>query len=368
MKILSILASPAPGGAEILVRNLSREFVRRGHASHVVFLSDAAGVGNPIDFEADLLASLAEAGATVSVLPRGSFRNPIRAGPSIAREAKRFAPDVLHVHLARGLLALAFAGLRLPTVYTHHNVVANFPPRLFRLLGRKVDHYVAIGEACRAFLERHVSGPIADIPNGVPADFERASPREGYGREPLILSVGAMSAQKDFPTFVDAAALAAAALERAGRRARFAIAGEGGERVAVEARIADRNMAERFRLLGARRDVPQLLEQADLLVNSSVHEGLPLTLIEGAMSALPIVATDVGGNGEVVAEGASGFIVAPRDPEALARKMVELLSDQELYRAFSAAALERSRRFTIAGCAEAHLDLYARVAGSRSAS
>lgn len=361
MRILSILASPAPGGAEILVRNLSREFVAAGHASHVVFLSDAAGVGNPVEFGAELLASLDAAGATHAILPAGSFGNALKAGRSIAREVRRFAPDLVHVHLARGLLALRFSGVRLPTVFTQHNVVAKFPVPIFRLLDRRVDHYVAIGDACRAFLEARVAGPIVDIPNGVPAEFERAGPRTGFRRDPFILSVGSMTPQKDFPTLVEAAAAAASALSAQGRDPTFAIAGEGKERAAIEARISALGLGERFRLLGARRDIPQILQDSDLLVNSSIHEGLPLTLIEGAMSALPIVATDVGGNGEVVAHGNSGFIVPPRDPEALARRIVELLSDEESYRAFSAAALARSRNFTIAACAKAHLALYERV-------
>ena len=365
MKIMSILASPAAGGAEMLVRNLSAEFAARGHGAHITFMSDAASVGNPAGFEREFLAGLDEAGVTHDRMGTGVFRRAISGARAIRRSVKAIQPDLLHIHLARGLMARSLSGLRVPTVYTHHNVTTNFPAPLFRWFDLNVDHYVAIGAACRALLELNVRRRIASIPNGVPASFSRGRPRTGVARDPFILAVGNLNPKKDYPGFVEAAAAVAPRLAAQGRAVRFAIAGEGPEREKIARLIEARGLTDRFELLGARPDVAELMAEADLLVNSSAHEGLPITLIEAAMSGLPAVVSDVGGNAEVVRDGSSGFVVPPGRPDRMAERIAQILSDETLHRRFSEAAIDHSRRFTLAACADAHIELYESVLASR---
>lgn len=81
-----------------------------------------------------------------------------------------------------------------------------------------------------------------------------------------------------------------------------------------------------MRFLGLRKDVPELMNAADAYVMSSAWEGMPMVLLEAHASGLPIVATDVGANREVVREGVSGFLVWPRSPEALAGAMERMLA------------------------------------------
>ena len=363
-----MVASPAPGGAEMLVRNLSAEFVRRGHVASILFMSDAAGVGNPPAFERDFLAALAADGVGHDIAGPGAFGGILAGARALRRVVRRFRPDILHVHLARALMWRSFSGVGVPTVFTHHNVVINFSPWLFRLFDLSVDRYVAIGDACRRLLERHARRPIVPIPNGVPAAFAEGGARASLPSDPLILAVGNLSAQKDYATLIEAAALVLPRLAALGREARFAIAGEGAERPRLEARLASLGVGGEFELLGARPDVAALMGRAAALANSSVFEGLPITLIEGAMSGLPTVATDVGGNAEVVADGINGRLVPPGRPDALADALVDLLSDEALYLRFSQAAIERGRRFTLDACVEAHLELYQSLASRPSVS
>lgn len=365
LKILSMLASPAPGGAEMLVRNLSAEFVRRGHACRILFMSSAAGVGNPPDFERDFLAGLEREGVSYAILGPDGFRSPVTGGWQLRPEVRAFQPDVLHAHLARGLMARSLSFVRVPTVYTHHNVTTNFSPRLFRWFDRSVDRYVAIGDACGDLLERHVRRPIVAIQNGVPASFAQGEARTDLPRDPLVLAVGGLTPKKDYPTLIAAARPVIERLDAQGRSARFAIAGEGAERPKLEALIAEHGLTGRFDLLGARPDVAALMRDAGALANSSAHEGLPISLIEGALSGLPAVVTDVGGNGEVVLHGVNGFVVPPARPDALAGALVDLLSDEERYRAFSRAAIAHAQKFTIDACADAHLELYQKLLSER---
>lgn len=365
MRILSILTSPGPGGAEVLVRNLCAEFSRRGHECHILFMSSAAGVGNPPEFERKFLAGIADLGVTCELMGPSSFRNPVRGARDLRRSVRRFQPDLVHAHVARGMLCRSISGLKLATVFTHHNVFASFPLALFRLFDLFADRYVAIGKAAGEFLRRHARGPIVFIPNGVPADFSVARPRTSPAAVPTVLSVGNLTTRKDYPVLVEAAGIVVERLGAAARAIRFAIAGEGEERARIEALIAERGLDGKVELLGARADVAELMQRADVLVNSSVVEGLPITLIEAAMSGLPIVATDVGGNGEVVSDGINGFLVPPRRPELLADKICELLSDSARYAAFSAQSRSAGERFTLSACADAHLELYQAILAER---
>src|SRR3546814_7294935 len=98
----------------------------------------------------------------------------------------------------------------------------------------------------------------------------------------------------------------------------------------------------------------------------SLFEGLPIALIEAAMSALPVVATDVGGSGEIVAPDVNGLLVPPGDPQALARAILAILRDADRYAAMSKASAERSRAFSLESCARPHMKLYAKLCPSSS--
>jgi len=101
------------------------------------------------------------------------------------------------------------------------------------------------------------------------------------------------------------------------------------------------DIADRVRFLGLREDVPALLKASDVLLAPSRREALSLTLLEASACSLPIVATRVGGIGEVVEDGASGFLVPPDDPAALAAALAPLLGDPALRARCGARARQR---------------------------
>ncbi len=366
MRILSMIASLAEsGGAEMLVRNLSLDYAARGHRCHVIYIADAAALHASAAFEQGFKDALDTAGIGYSMIGHDSRRNPLAGAWRLRRIVAAFRPDIVHMHLGYGLLMQALSGVRAPTIYTHHNTVFKFPTALFRLFDTFVDRYVAICDACDALLAKHVRRPITLIHNGVPATFGQAPARATMPRDVKVLSVGNLSAQKDYPSLIAAAAALVPCFAAQGRRITFAIAGEGGERPALEADIAARGLGDHVQLLGARRDIAALMADADLLVLASRYEGLPITLIEAAMSALPVVATDVGGCGDIVADGGNGLLVPPGEPGRLADAVANLLSDEARYVAFSATALHRAERFTLAACTDAHLRLYEEVRAAR---
>src|SRR3546814_17321984 len=99
------------------------------------------------------------------------------------------------------------------------------------------------------------------------------------------------------------------------------------------------------------------MRESDLMVNSSLFEGLPIALIEAAMSALPVVATDVGGSGEIVATDVNGLLVPPGDPKALARAILAILRDEARYAPMSTASAARAHALSLATCAQEQMNL-----------
>jgi glycosyltransferase involved in cell wall biosynthesis len=137
--------------------------------------------------------------------------------------------------------------------------------------------------------------------------------------------VARLSPEKDIATLLGAVALAA----REHPPLRLEIAGDGPLRAELEAEASALGIADRVTFLGEVGDVPALLWRASLLALSSRTEGIALTLLEAMARGLPVVATAVGGNPEVVEDGRTGLLVPPGDSQALARAIVELIGDPE---------------------------------------
>jgi glycosyltransferase involved in cell wall biosynthesis len=143
----------------------------------------------------------------------------------------------------------------------------------------------------------------------------------------LIGSVGRLDKQKGYEDFV-----------RAARRVvdvrsdvQFAIAGDGPSRAPIEKLIAALDLTARFRLCGFRDDPGNFVEALDLFVSSSLWEGLPLSVMEAMLLRKAVVATDVGGNSEIIVPGVTGELVPPSNPEALASAILAALDKKDHY-------------------------------------
>ena len=147
----------------------------------------------------------------------------------------------------------------------------------------------------------------------------------GYGPDDeIFVAVANLKPQKDPQTLVRAMAIVAK--ERP--RAVLLYAGDGELRPEIEAAIAREGLGERFRLLGWRRDIPAVLAAGDVVVLSSLFEGLPRSAVQALVVRRPFVGTRVDGTSEVIHAGKNGWLVEPRDPEALARAMIRAMIER----------------------------------------
>jgi glycosyltransferase involved in cell wall biosynthesis len=143
---------------------------------------------------------------------------------------------------------------------------------------------------------------------------------------------------------------------------KFVIAGDGELRTQLEAQIRKLRLEPVVRLLGWRQDVPELLRLFDLFVLTSLWEGLPRVLVEASLTGVPVVAFDVDGVSEVVVHGRNGYLVTPGDLDAMTRRIVELLKNEDLRLSMGRELCVPSDEFSVERMVEQYTGLYLRFA------
>jgi glycosyltransferase involved in cell wall biosynthesis len=159
-----------------------------------------------------------------------------------------------------------------------------------------------------------------------------------------------------------------AMVRRSHPAALLVLAGDGPCRAELERLATDTGLAEHVKFLGTRDDVPAVMSAFDVFALPSIAEGISNTLLEAMASGLPVVATRIGGNPEIVAERVCGTLVPRQDPEALAAAISEYLEDPETRRRHGAGSRERAvRHFSLERMIEGYRNLYAGLAAGRLA-
>jgi glycosyltransferase involved in cell wall biosynthesis len=228
-----------------------------------------------------------------------------------------------------------------------------------RIMSRVTTHTICVAESeLRAGLRARTCNVARTvvIHNGVAVDGPRRA--AGTRRSPAeVLSIGRLRAPKDFTTLAQAVARLEPGIVR------LRIVGDGPDRDALAATIARLGASRSIELLGERRDVAEVLAQSDAFVLSSRSEGLPMSVLEAMATAVPVVATAVGGIPELVRDGESGALVPAGDAAALAVALDRLARDAALRDRLGDAGRRRvEQEFSLDACRRAHLALYDRLA------
>jgi len=314
----------------------------------------------------------------------------VRALPALGRVVRTFRPTLVHAFLFRaGLLA------RLP-------VVAQRVPRLLvsvRTLERRslaahlldrctagaVDRFTAVSEAARQVIARRSGIPLSRIeriPNGagvegpsdgaVSAAAWRLARRDLARRDlaartgplpgTLVGSLGRLDPIKGYATLLEAAARLGSAGAPAADGPGVVLFGDGPDRADLEALVSRPPLRGRAFILGEDPDAARLLPAIDLFVLPSLAEGMSNALLEAMAEGIPVVATRVGGNAEVIEDGRSGLLVEPGDAAGLSGALAGLLADPDSARRLGLEGRERVRRaFSTQGMLDAYHDLYRRL-------
>jgi glycosyltransferase involved in cell wall biosynthesis len=324
--LLFISTGLAYGGAETQVVRLATRLKLRGWEVSVVSLMP------PKAYVEDLEA------AGIPVFSLGIRRKwpDLRPVLRLTRIIRKRQPHIIHSFMVHANLLARLVRLFAPVpvlICSARNVDEG--GRLREILYRLTDPLCDLTtQVSQDGLERYVRvgavprHKIRYIPNGV--DTERFKPnledrlkvRKELGVDGFVwLAVGRFDPPKDYPNMLQAFAR----VINKHSNTMLLIAGDGPLRETMENMARELGIERRIKFLGIRRDVPQLMNAVDAYVMSSSWEGMPNVLLEASATGLPIVATNVGGNSEVVLDGITGFLVPPRNPEALAEAMLRMM-------------------------------------------
>lgn len=296
--------------------------------------------------------------------PRAIFR--------FKKRLRAFRPDIIHSHMVHANLLARLTRLfvHMPLlICTAHSI--NEGGRLRNLLYRITDPFCDLmtnvsQEAVNRYIEIKAvpKHKIIFMPNGINMDRFIRSEQAGHllrqelglqGRF-IWLAVGRLAPEKDYESMLRAFALVHPVFPDS----TLLIAGIGPERSSLEQLSQTLELDDSVRFLGIRSDVSSLMSAADAYLMSSKWEGLPMVLLEASASGLPIVATDVGGNKEVVHDGLNGYLAGASDPEHLAGCMQRLMEKPGAVRAEMGSAGREyvNRKFNINTIVERWESLY----------
>ena len=329
------------GGAEVQVVNMAVGLSRRGWDVEIVSM---VPLTPPLpDFRGEQVR------VTSLEMKRGVPE--LKAFRRFLKEVRERRPDVVHSHMTHAslLTRLARPFCRMPvllcTLHGHkmYSVKAGGAASwglelAHRLTDALADVTTAVSEAAGeryARIKAVSQKRLRVIPNGVPdEEFTSSQVTRLHERRNLSLrdefawlAVGRLEKVKDYETMLRAFAVA---LEVDVAQV-LLIAGDGSQRPQLEGLAAELGISDRLRFLGVREDIPQLMQAADGFVLSSVFEGMPLVMLEAGVSGLPMVATRVGGNAEVLPHEQRGRLVPAGRPRelGLAMRRVACMSDAE---------------------------------------
>jgi sugar transferase (PEP-CTERM/EpsH1 system associated) len=255
-------------------------------------------------------------------------------------------------------------------VYDLHGTNTKYN-RLRRMCRAVVQRYVPMSRDLQRWLERVVrvrAERIRQIYNGV--NTERFAPPTSAGAAPwpesfasrdmlVIGTVGRMEPVKDPLNLVKAFATLMAREPSNRQRLRLVLVGDGPLRPAVEAAIVEAGLESQVWLAGARHDVPTFLQHFAVFALPSLNEGISNTVLEAMACGVPVVATDVGGNREIIEVGVTGDVCPAGDPQALASALERVVADDALRHAYARAARQRvERQFSLGAMLNNYRALY----------
>lgn len=356
---MQLVLTLSPGGTERLVIEICRQLNDRVDST-VVCLDEPGAWADELE---------------ASGIPVIALRRQPGFRPSLSRSIARLIQanriDVVHCHhyspYVYGLLAARMTNTHL--VFTEHGRLSNAGPSAKRrlinpVLSRLGGHVCAVSGDLKRFMvaEGFPEDRVKVVYNGIdpatrPTAIHRRIAREllGVPQDAFVIgTVGRLDPVKNLSLLLQAHAL----LLQSHPSARLVVVGDGAERPALETAAAALGINHAVTFAGYRGDVRRLMPGFDVYANTSIYEGVSLTVLEAMAAALPVVATPVGGNPEVVVDQETGWLV-PSRPRPVADAVARLAAEPRRRRAFGDAARWRvMRHFSIARMVNDYASLY----------
>ena len=304
--------------------------------------------------------------------------------PQLFRLFRRLKPAIVHTRNLAALEAAVpawAAGVPARIHGEHGRDVGDFDGTnkkcqwIRRIYSPFVKHYIALSQDLAHYLTHPVgigAKRVTQIYNGVDAvRFHPSTERQNIPGSPfnsvglwLVGTAGRMQTVKDQTNLARAFVLAIQADPALQEKLRLVMVGDGPLRLESIAILEAAGLAQLAWLPGERSDIPDIMRGLDCFVLPSLGEGISNTILEAMASGLPVIATDVGGNPELVQEGRTGKLVPAADPDALAQAIIDLALSPEIARAMGSAGRKRiEAQFSMKAMVGSYQQIYDRLLG-----
>ena len=224
------------------------------------------------------------------------------------------------------------------------------------------DKIIAVSNDITYRLVRERSFPthkLVTIHNGIEIPSLRNQFKDNK-KEIIIGSAGRLVPVKDYKLMVSIANK----ICKKDSRVKFILAGEGPEKDNIISRIKDYGLDGKFELLGHVDNMEEFYTTIDIYLNTSIHEGIPVTILEAMAHAIPVIAPNVGGIPEIISHGKTGYLMTTRDPDAIADFINELIQHKENLRTVARISREKIEKdFSLDSMVKAYLSVYENILG-----
>jgi glycosyltransferase involved in cell wall biosynthesis len=318
-------------------------------------------VGYGSEYNQEQVALLEQEGIETVRFPLLRHYNPITSGAavySIARYLRREDFDIVHTNSTEAGIVGRFAARAghvdnvvhtvhgVPFTEDRNRVLNQFVLSCERLAARHTDRIITNADViAKQYLDRKIGiqNQYRTIYSGIDLEsFRNITPATDLpGDRPRVVMVSRLTEGKGLNVLLDAVE------SLADREASVCIVGEGPLYSDLKDLIASRGLSERVFMTGYRNDIPNVLAASDILVLPSYREGTPRVITEAMASELPVVATNIAGIPEQVVDGETGYLIPTGDSEALAKRIKELLSEQQRREQMGRAGRDRAQQFSV---------------------
>ena len=263
-----------------------------------------------------------------------------------AQIVKKEKIDIIHCHNFAPLLFSVLVKLlllgRVKVIYTEHNQIYSISQKhykIFRHLLKFANRIVTVSKDLQQhFLKEKLGKKSTVIWNGIPApqfdeaEVERISKHYRKNDSDFLIGTAVvMSKQKGLKYLVKAAKEIVAKYPQI----KFVLIGDGPLREGLEQQVAELGLKDNFIFPGYQKDIPNHLKALDVFILPSLWEGFSIALIEALALGLPIITTDVGGNGELVKHNSTGLLIPSENPRAIKEAVFKMYRDKELRQKFA---------------------------------
>ena len=370
MKVIEVINSFSPGGAEILVKEMAKLLKERGVQVEVWGI----GINTDEKFEMEFIKELQGHHIGCFKFNKKPHKERLRTIVKIRKKIKEIRPDIIHVHGEAPMfyISVACTSLDIPLIQTIHSTVINEPFLQKYYFNRKLKKFIAVSAKIKKILINKLKirkNKISLIYNGIDIHKFRKRSVHKKNEQIKLVNVGRLAKEKDQECLIKSLfILKNKYYKNQHFPFKLIIVGVGELEAYLKDLTIEYGLQKFVHFLGAKRDIPSILMNSDIFILSSKWEGFPLVILEAMASKLPIISTNVGSISEIIENGKEGILVPKESPEKLANAIHFLSKDYSLREKLSRNAYKKVKsKFSIQVCVQKHLELYEQILYARDA-